>query len=44
MTNKEYKEMLIDNILAWQTRGQFTREELARKTTRVLEIIHDNVD
>lgn len=39
-----YKEMLINNILEWQTRNQFTREELETKTTRVLEIIHDNVD
>lgn len=44
MTNKEYKEMLIKNILEWQTHNQFTKEELERKTIRTLEIIHDNVD
>ena len=44
MTNAEYKKMLIDNILEWQTRNQFTREELEKKPIRVLEIIHDNVD
>ena len=44
MTNTEYKRMLIDNILEWQTRNQITREELERKTIRTLEIIHDNID
>lgn len=44
MTRAEYKEMLIRNILEFQTRGQFTREELEKKTIRSLEIIHDNVD
>ena len=43
MTNKEYKEMLINNILEWQTNNQFTREELEKKPIRVLERIHDNV-
>lgn len=40
----EYKKMLIENILEWQTRNQFTREELEKKSIRSLEIIHDNVD
>ena len=44
MTNAEYKEMLISNILEWQTRNQFTKEELQKKPIRVLEVIHDNVD
>lgn len=44
MTQKEYKDFLINNILEWQTRGQWTREALEKKTVRVLEIIHDNVD
>lgn len=44
MNNTEYKEMLINNILEWQTRNQFTREELQNKSIRALEIIHDNVD
>lgn len=44
MTNTEYKEMLISNILEWQTRNQFTKEELQKKPIRVLEVIHDNVD
>ena len=43
MTNTEYKKMLIDNILEWQTKGQFSREELEQKPIRVLERIHDNV-
>ncbi len=44
MSSKEYKEMLIKNILEWQTREQFTQEDLQKKSIRVLEIIHDNVD
>lgn len=44
MTNQEYKQMLIKNILEWQTKGQFTRGELEKKPIRSLEIIHDNVD
>ena len=44
MTITEYRQMLIDCILEWQTRNQFTEEELKKKSTRVLEIIHDNVD
>ena len=43
MTNKEYKEMLINNILEWQTNNQFTREELENKPIRVVERIHGNV-
>lgn len=44
MTNKEYREMLIDGILDYQTHGQFTRAELEKKTIRTLERIYDNVD
>lgn len=44
MTNKEYREMLIDGILDYQTRVQFTREELESKPIRTLERIYDNVD
>jgi len=44
MSSKEYKEMLIKNILEWQTREQFTQEDLQKKSVRALEIIHDNVD
>lgn len=40
----EYKKMLIENILQWQTRNQFTREELEKKSIQSLEIIHDNVN
>ena len=43
MTNAEYREMLINNILEWQTDNQFTREQLEKKSIRVLERIHDNV-
>ena len=44
MDLREYREMLIKNILEFQTRGQFTEEQLKKKTIRALEIIHDNVD
>lgn len=44
MSNADYREMLIDNIMEWQTRNQFTREELQKKSIRALEIIHDNVN
>lgn len=44
MNNKEYKEMLINDILERQTHGQFTKQELKHKSIRVLEIIYDNVD
>ena len=44
MDLREYREMLIKNILEFQTRGQFTEEQLKKKPIRVLEIIHDNVD
>lgn len=43
MTNAEYKEMLINDILKWQTNNQFTKEELQKKTVRVLERIYDNI-
>ena len=44
MTNKEYRQMLIDGILDYQTKGQFTREQLEKKPIRTLEIIYDNVE
>ena len=44
MTNAEYRKMLIDGILEYQTKGQFTREELEKKPTRTLEKIYDNVE
>lgn len=44
MKNKEYREMLIEGILAYQTKGQFTKEELEKKPIRNLEIIYDNVE
>ena len=37
MTNVEYREMLINDILEWQTRNQYTREELQKKSIRALE-------
>lgn len=40
----KYKRILIDGILEFQTRNQFTEEELKKKSIRTLEIIHDNVD
>lgn len=44
MNNKEYREMLINGILEYQTKEQFTKEELNKKSIRTLEIIYDNVD
>lgn len=44
MTNAEYKNMLIEDILKWQTKNQFTKMELKKKPIRVLEIIYDNID
>lgn len=44
MTNKEYREMLISCILDYQTKRQFTGEELRKKSIRTLEIIYDNVE
>mgnify|MGYP006979803077 CR=1 FL=1 len=44
MTNKEYKQDLIKNILQWQTKNQFTKDDLEKKSIRVLEKIHDNID
>lgn len=41
---KEYKEFLIESILKWQTKNQFTKEELQRYTIRTLERIHDTID
>ena len=43
MTNKEYKEFLINSILKFQTNNQFTKETLGKKSIRVLERIYDNV-
>ena len=43
MTNKEYKQWMIECILQWQSENTFTRESLEKKTTRALEIIFDNV-
>ncbi len=44
MTMSEYRALLIKNILEWQTRNQFTEDQLKKKSTRTLEIIHDNID
>lgn len=44
MYNKEYRKMLIEGILDYQTKGQFTEEELKQKSIRTLEIIYDNVE
>lgn len=44
MTNKEYKQMLIENILEWQKKSHFTIEYLQQCSIRTLEIIHDNVE
>ena len=44
MTNKEYREMLIKGILDFQSKNQFTREDLESRSIRALEIIYDNVE
>lgn len=44
MSNKEYREMLIKGILEFQTKNQFCREFLEKKSIRSLEKIYDNVD
>lgn len=44
MNAKEYKEFLIESILDFQTKNQFTKEELEKKTIRVLERIHDTIE
>ena len=44
MNNAEYRKMLIDGILGYQTKEQFTREELEKKPIRTLERIYDNVE
>ena len=44
MTTTKYREMLINGILDYQTKGQFTLEELKQKPIRTLEIIYDNVE
>lgn len=44
MTTAEYKQMLIEDILEWQTRNQYTREQLQKKSIRALERIYDNID
>ena len=44
MTNAEYRKMLINGILEYQTKEQFTREELEKKPIRTLERIYDNVE
>ena len=44
MDDRQYKEFLIQNILEWQTREQFSKEDLENKSIRTLERIHDNVD
>ena len=41
MNQKEYREMLIHDILEWAG-VRFTREQLEKKSTPVLERIYDN--
>lgn len=43
MDNQKYREFLINHILEWQKPGQFSREDLEKKSIRELEIIFDNV-
>lgn len=44
ITSRTYKDILIDDILDFQTRNRFTCEVLEKKSVRTLEIIYDNVD
>lgn len=43
MTNQEYRKFLIDFILEVQKECNHTREQLEKRSIRVLEIIFDNV-
>jgi len=43
MTNAEYRTFLINGIIEWQTKMQFSKEELEKKPIRVLERIYDNI-
>lgn len=43
MTDFEYREKLIEDILKTQTSGWFTREELEQKPIYVLLIIYNNI-
>lgn len=43
MKNLEYKKMLIEDILEWQSEKRFTQEGLEKKPIRTLEIIHHNM-
>ncbi len=44
MSNEEYREMLIEGILEFQIKRQFTREYLEKLSIRSLEIVYDNVE
>lgn len=44
MDHRKYKKMLIKGILEFQTKNQFSAEDLKSKSIRVLEIIYDNVE
>lgn len=44
MDDRQYKEVLIQNILEWQTKGQFSKENLEKKSIRALERIHDYIN
>lgn len=44
MDYREYKKMLIKGILEFQTKNQFSAEDLKSKNIRLLEKIYDNVD
>lgn len=41
---QRYKKILIDGILDFQTKGQYTAENLRKKSIRELERIHDYVE
>ena len=41
---QHYKKILIDGILEFQTKGQYTAEELRKKSISALERIHDYIN
>lgn len=41
---RRYKNMMIDGILDFQTKNQFTRDDLEKKSIRTLERIFDYID
>lgn len=43
MSNSEYKEKLIEDILKNQTSGWYTREKLEKKPVHILWLIYNSL-